>query len=236
EELEVGTINGSGAYGARTLQWFPNGLSLLVIDGVDNNQRKRFRQIDVKTGEVKLLFEGPWAIWTAALAADGKSVFYSLRGDGDHRLIRRHLNTGEETELFNVKSPGAGLFGLIASPDGTSLAFTRNLELAKRALFVLPIEGGVPRELHRSEWLDGKWIAEIGWTPDSRKLIVTADAKSLFVIPAGGGSLEPLGVTMQEVTNPGISPDGQRIVFGGRTRTEQLWVVRNLFHDQAKSR
>jgi hypothetical protein len=41
---------------------------------------------------------------------------------------------------------------------------------------------------------------------------------------------------MEEILTPLISPDGRRIVFGGRTGSEELWVIRNLLPDAAKTR
>jgi Tol biopolymer transport system component len=240
EERIVGTINGTGAYGARTLQWFPDGRSLLVIDRVDG-PRKRFRRIDIKSGEATLIFDGPWDVWTGALSYDGKDVFYSHQPEVDDlRLVKRRLDTGEEKELYRVQSDGAGFFGLIASPDGASLTFSLNIGIGKgqRALMVLSTEGGAPRELYRVG-NEGNWPLVMSWTRDSRTIVVgatTPKGHSLYAIPAAGGSLKPLGLNMEEIQTPAISPDGKRIVFGGRTVRRELWVVRNLLADLAKAR
>ena len=238
EERVVGAINGSGAYGARTLQWFPDGRSLLVIDAVD--RRKRFRRIDVISGEEKVVFDAPWEVWTGAVSHDGKDLFYSTRESREVdtvRLVKRNLDTGDEKELYQVETDGVGLFGLVASPDGTSLAFSCNMENAQRALFVLSTEGGVPRELYRTKF-EGIRPKDIHWTSDSRTLVVIVGngdkGEILYAIPAAGGSPKPLGLSMEEIQTPAISPDGRRIVFGGRTTKEELWVVRNLLSDLAR--
>jgi dipeptidyl aminopeptidase/acylaminoacyl peptidase len=229
EERVVGTINGSGAYGARTLQWFPDSRSLLVIDAVEF--RKRFRQIDVNSGEVKVLMEAPWSVWTGAVSSDGQALFYSYKEEGAVRLIKRRLDNGVETELFRAKSDGIGLFGLTASPDGTSLAYALNVENGRRALYVISTDGGTPREIHRSA-PEGIWVTDIRWMTDSRALVVVGSG-SVLAISAKGGDLKPLGLTMKEISGPTITPDGRRLVFGARMQREELWVVRNLLPDRA---
>jgi Tol biopolymer transport system component len=241
EERVVGTINGTGTYGARALQWFPDGRSLLVTDGV-NPRRKRFRRIDVISGEEKMVLDAPWEVWTGAVSADGKHLFYSTRESNQVdtvRLVKRNLETSDEKEIYQVETDGVGLFGLVASPDGASLAFSCNIENGQRALFVLPTEGGIPRELYRTKYEDGTWPMEMRWTSDSRTVVVVGAASAghaLYAIPAAGGSLKSLGLTMEEILTPLISPDGRRIVFGGRTGSEELWVIRNLLPDAAKTR
>jgi Tol biopolymer transport system component len=242
EERSVGTINGSGAYGARTLQWFPDGRSLLVIDGANDgasdSRKKRFRRIDVQSGEAQPVFEGPWTVWTGTISADGSSVYYSVKEEGTTlRLVKRQITTGDETELYRVDSLGTGLFSLVASPDGRSLAFSRNVDVEHRGLFVMPTDGGIPRELYRSNYVDKVWPKEMRWTSDSKNLLVVGDGStgdSLHIIPAEGGTLKPLGLREAEILTVSISPNGRRIVFGGRTVSEEFWVVRNLLSGLAK--
>ena len=54
------------------------------------------------------------------------------------------------------------------SPDGKSVAFTGTYE-GPRELYVLPLEGGVPRRL---TW-DGGPAPSVGWTPTGKVLYAT---------------------------------------------------------------
>ena len=237
----------STAYGARTLQWFPDSRSLLVNDLV--NRRKRFRQIDIASGDAKVVFDGPWGVWTSALSADGAVLFYSLK-DGARQppqLMKRQLATGLETEIYRTDfpTPGVGLFGLTASPDGKLLAFAPNTlpdggQPQQRLLMIMPTSGGKPRELLRSSRLFA--TNAMSWTKDSRHLILTASTpraaddereQQIYALPVDGGELKPLGLSMERTASRMVSADGQRIAFTAETRKQELWVIRNLLSEPA---
>jgi Tol biopolymer transport system component len=231
------------------LIWFPDSRSVLVLDTANN--RPRFRAIDVESSEARTLFEAPSQVWnTAALSPDGKALFYtsaellgSRSGPGDLkslRLIRRQLDTGDETELHRTQSTGIGFFGLTVSSDGSKLAFSLNIADRKRALMVMPTDGGSPREIYRTTRDDLSHNGAMIWTKDGKHLIVTArcgpGGHQLCAIPDEGGTLRPLGLGMLQITTRMISPDGRRLVLTHETRTPELWVIRNLLTETAKTR
>ena len=233
--------------GDRNVQWFPDSRSIILESS--SNNRKTFRQIDVETGGARVLFEGPYEIWrTAALSPDGKALFYSVfeRGaggaaEGTLRLVKRRLETGEETELYRTESKGIGFFGLTVSPDGSRLAFSVNVPDDKRALMVMPASGGAPGEIHRTGYNGLSPAGAMIWTNDGRHLVVTAkcgpgEDQQLCAIPTEGGELRPLGLRMQTISTRMISADGRRIAFTGATRKRELWVIRNLLPEPAKAR
>lgn len=231
------------------LLWFPDSRSVIVLDRANN--RPRFRAIDVETSAARTLFEAPFEIWnTAALSPDGKALFYasaellgSRSGPGDLkslRLVRRRLDTGDETELHRTQSTGVGLFGLTVSSDGLKLAFSANVADRKRALMVMPADGGSPREIYRTTGSDLSHNGAMIWTKDGKHLIVTArcgpGGPQLCAIPAEGGALRPLGLGMLQIATRMISSDGRRLALTHETRSPELWVIRNLLTETATSR
>ena len=200
------------ATGARVsygrLLWLQDSRSVIVLDRANN--RPRFRAIDVETSAARTLFEAPFEVWnTAALSPDGKALFYTSAdsfgsgGPGDLkslRLVRRQLDTGEESELHRTQSTGFGFFGLTVSSDGSRLAFSVNMADRKRALMVMPADGGSPREIYRTTVDDLSHDGAMIWTKDGKHLIVTArcgpGGPQLCAIPAEGGTLRPLGLGM----------------------------------------
>ena len=231
------------------LLWFPDSRSVIVLDRANN--RPRFRAIDVETSAARTLFEAPFEIWnTAALSPDGKALFYasaellgSRSGPGDLkslRLVRRRLDTGDETELHRTQSTGVGLFGLTVSSDGLKLAFSANVADRKRALMVMPADGGSPREIYRTTGSDLSHNGAMIWTKDGKHLIVTArcgpGGPQLCAVPAEGGALRPLGLGMLEITTRMISSDGRRLALTHETRSPELWVIRNLLTETPTSR
>jgi len=232
--------------GDRNLQWYPDSRSVLLQSTTPT--RKRFRRIDIATGETHSLFEGPYSIWrTTALAPDGQTLFYSVferSTDADQglvgtvRLIRRHLVTGEESELYRVQSEGIGFFALAVSPDGSRLAFKVNVADGQRALLIMPADGGTPREIHRAAYNQLHTQGAMIWSRDGRRLLVRAQCGGhvqLCAISVDGGDLTPLGLSITEFQTPMLSADGGRIAFTGTTRKRELWVIRNLLQDPVQA-
>ena len=230
-------------YGANTLHWFPDGNSVLLTDRVE--QRKRFRKIDIRTGESTTLFEGPWALWTGALSPDGTTLYYSVKEGESNRLVKRHLDSGTEEEIYRTPAlvaEGTGLFGLSVSPLGDRLVFTRNVDegcpgatqpTLCRLLMMVPSKGGEPREMLRSSRLF--FQGPIGWTSDGRHLIVSLSdsigrAEHLYAIVADTAEMKPLGLEMPNtnITSRIVSTDGRRIAVTRETSKNEIRALRNI--------
>jgi Tol biopolymer transport system component len=244
QERSVANLQGGG-YGARGPLWFPDGRALLALD--KPNRRTRIQRIDVDTGEAQVLFEGPYEIWTLiALSPDGRTLFYSIKvhdsslpPEGLVRLIRREIDGGAETVLYQTASEGAGIFGLAVSQDGNQIAFQVNLG-DTRALMVVSSQGGEARELMRQSIGDAiRAGGALTWTPDGRHLIVTGTSVSgrgeqLFALPVSGGPMRPLGREMSSISTRMLSADGRLLAFTATTEASvELWVVRNLIVPQS---
>jgi Tol biopolymer transport system component len=203
-----------------------------------------FRRVEVDTGKGRTVFEGDGGVWShAALAHDGRTLFYSLRhsnfeGAGSTvRLIRRDLETGHETELYRMESRAAGFFGVSLSPDGRRLAFMADVG-QDRALVTMPEEGGEIREIYRAPSVQGDleglhWWGAC-WTADGRYILVTRSvvtekqSDQLIAVPAEGGEPRVLAVMPGQIYNPAAPPDGRHIFFTSARRSHELWVMRNF--------
>ena len=216
--------------------WFPDARSLLVADIIKN--RKVFRRIDIETGQDRVVFDGPPEVWPLVrLSPDGKTFYYSTSEKNSKselrllRLMKRNLETGQESELYRAESRGVGFFGLSVSPDGSRLAFMANVEAPHRVLLTLSTEGGTPHELYRGDFNNPLPFAG-AWTKDSRNVLVHAkDGRltRLWAIPAEGGEPRKLDLAMETISQPAVSPDGRRVAFtGGQTKSE-VWMIQNLF-------
>jgi Tol biopolymer transport system component len=230
-------------YLARSLHWYPDSRSVLLEDA--NNNRRRFQRINVETGEARTVFEGPYEVWTTAeLSKDGKDLFYSIfdpssEKDGKRlvRLIRRDIESGQETELYRQETSGIGFFGMTLSPDGKDLAFSANREDGRR-LLIVPTRGGAVTEIFRgSSELPLPWGAT--WTKDGRFVIAPTGGMNrvqLQAFPIVGGEPRPLGVSMTGISSPSVTPDGRHILFTGARRSQELWVMRNILPQLQTSR
>ena len=74
----------------------------------------------------------------------------------------------------------------------------------------------------------------LGWTPDSRNvLFVKGNAtnlkmRSLWRVPATGGKLTPIGLEMEKLREPVISPNGKHIAFTAGGNKTELWSMENF--------
>jgi Tol biopolymer transport system component len=52
--------------------------------------------------------------------------------------------------------------------------------------------------------------------------------RSLWKVPAKGGEAESMGIEMEKLREPTISPDGSRIAFTGGDTKEEVWALEGL--------
>ena len=234
--LPVQIRQGGYVPGYLSPQWFPDGRGLLVWDTSDT--RWTFKRIDMETGESKVLLEGRQIYHIVKLSPDGRALYYSRRSEKAPgatfeliQLMKRDLATSQDTELYRVESPGVGLFGLAISPDGANLSFSRNLpENGKRVLIVVPTAGGAAREIYQGNY--SKPTPFMGaWSADGRHILIAslADKRSeLWAIPAEGGEIRNLGISMEQISFGDLSPDGRMLSFTSTRSDGELWAIENL--------
>ncbi len=227
--------------------WFPDSRSVLVPDLV-NHGRAVFRRTDVYTAEEQEVFERayPDTHTGVRLSPDGRTLYFGYRVASDEtlHLMKRNLETGQEMELYRVKSSGVGFFGLAVSPDGARLAFSVNSEPGKnyRELMTLSTQGGEPRVLYRDTMRDLSPVA-VTWTRDGSQILIAAltdDGRNqrarLWAVPATGGERRPLDISSWGVASPSFSPDGRRLAIHFRQFKRELWGIDNLLSEMRASR
>jgi Tol biopolymer transport system component len=221
-------------------RWFPDSQSLMVPDA-DSGQQFMFRRVDVQTGRESELFAHPWgaSIYPlAALSPDGKLLYYTASEAGPNPdlhillLLRRDLETRQETELYRATSPGVGLFGLCLSPEGGQLAFMTQVGANQRTLTTLPTAGGPPRELYRGDSNHPLPAAAV-WTRDGKYVLAVSledgsNQQRLWAFPSDGGEPRKLDLTMSAIRSMQLSPDGRRLAFTGTQARPGVWTIKNL--------
>ena len=223
-------------------QWFPDGRTLLIA-AEDRRDRVSFYRFEVETGQIDLirqnitveLDQGPFP----ALAPDGKTIFY-LHGDPEdnYRSLRVYeIDSAQEKEVHRV-APPLHFTRFALSADGQRVAFILHDDATDaRVLQTVPATGGEARELlrpakpyHLSEY-DG-----LSWTPEGQHIFVLRHTPQaghdhdLCRVPADGGELESLGLTMKRVRGPSIHPDGRRLAFtaGPLFAAAEVWALENF--------
>ncbi len=153
-----------------------------------------FRQITFSRGEVG----------SALFAPDGQTIVYSAAWDG--RPFEIFINRPESPESRPFGLPPAELAAISATGEMAvilnprrSAAFTKTGRLAR-----ISIAGGAPRDiLDDVQWAD--------WSPDGKDLAIVRNsgAKNRLEYPIG----KPLYETAGWISNPRISPSGDRVAF-----------------------
>jgi len=110
-------------------------------------------------------------------------------------------------------------------------------------IFVVPAEGGTPRQLTDGDYEDavGEFSSSHGpqWTPDGRKLIFSAIRKpewewivgdsEIYSVSVDSGEIRPLTRREGPDSNPAVSPDGKWIAYTGFDEKRYSYTVTRLY-------
>lgn len=111
------------------------------------------------------------------------------------------------------------------SPDGRQLVVSDSTETGQSCIYILPIDGGVPRCVTMRT--PSYWH---GWSPDGARLAYVGHRGvrfALYSCPVGGGHETCVTDAFDHVDGPDYTPDGEWIWFNGeRDAAVDLWRIR----------
>ena len=184
---------------------------------------------DIVTGERKLLKEFDCLIEAPNWSRDGKYLVYNSGG----KIFRYWLETGavEQVETgFAINCNNDHLLSF----DGKQLAVSHSEEKMASRIYLLPIDGGTPKEVtpNAPSYLHG-------WSPDGNTLAYCAFREGkrgdIYTVFACGG--EEVRLTFGEGHNDGpeYSPNGKDIWFNStRSGLMQLWRMKTDGSEQTQ--
>jgi len=199
------------------MSWAPDGRSVIAL-GITMGTETGIFRIDTETSEITKLADMGLA---PKLCPDGKTlVFQGFQGDGPS-IMKRNLDTGEESEV--VKG-GTMFYDL--SPDGREVVFQ-----VEGAIKTVSLDGGEPRELFRGP-VRPSWYYGLRWTRDSRYIIARArntETSEILLVSAQGGTPLKLDLSIPKMESFTLHPDNRRFAFSVKEESKsELWVMENF--------
>jgi Tol biopolymer transport system component len=210
-------------------RWSKDGRSFLT-DGTDVKGRRALYRIDAETGDLSFIHERPGAI--VQWSPDERTIYYRLGGS----IIERTLATGAERVLFRERARGNSI-SIKVSPDGKHIA---SIEVAGdiRTLFLIPIAGGSPQELWRTNPPESADGFALEWTPDSQALLVSKSwdsrRRERWLLPVAAPSqarrIEIDAEWQGAMGGLALHPDGRRVAFTAAAgdRGAEVWAIENV--------
>jgi dipeptidyl aminopeptidase/acylaminoacyl peptidase len=122
-----------------------------------------------------------------------------------------------------------------------SLVYRRDrvgfLEEGSVHIFLVPAEGGTPRQLTSGDWDHGS--SGISWTPDGREVLFSSHRvegaeyiyreSEIYAVAVEGGDIRQLTGRRGPDNNPVVSPDGRLVAYTGYDYNENTYTEQKLY-------
>ena len=209
-------------------RWSPSGDRLLWVSSQDGSSQLWLRWMD--TGEearITNLTESPGDV---SWSPDGEWIAFTqfVEADPDPALAQGMPSPPEGADWA---APAVVIDDISYKSDGQ----TGFLREGNRHVFVVPAEGGTPRQITRGPFDHGDPV----WTPDGSSLVVVANRRDdaeleandtdLYEVSLADGAMTRLTDRYGPDGNPAVSPDGRTIAYTGFDDRLQGYQVSRLY-------
>jgi Tol biopolymer transport system component len=229
--------------------WLPDGKAVVLAGLRKGGQERALYRVDLpglRTTKIYADADGR-RLGVYECATDGPFMYVVSTDTGQAaaqrgpRIDRIDLAGGGRRELF--RAPQDQVINSIAlSPDGRTLSIIIRLDRSRRALLVMPSEGGQPRQIHEVQPVTG--MIDHRWALDGRSILYVQgpqESRTSFlrsVRADGGGALpEPIFQWTVALFTPRFHPNGRLLAFTGRPNegtSSEVWVIENLREELKK--
>jgi Tol biopolymer transport system component len=216
----------SGNRNDSTPRWSPDGRKLLYASSEDGTVQLYLRWMD--TGQTAKLTQLPRSPAGLSWSPDGRWIAFSMLVPERPKPIAKLPLKPKGAEWA---PPPKIIEGVRYRADGAGY-----LENGYTQLFVLSADGGTPRQLTSGRY---HHRAQADWTPDSRKLLFSANRNEdweysplnteVYELEAVSGELKGLTRRVGPDRNPKVSPDGATIAYLGFDDHLQGYQVTRLY-------
>src|SRR5690242_6648602 len=217
--------------------WSPDGSRIAYIaQGEPRGAQIFVRYMDAEgaTSQVTHADQGPADVkWSP----DGKWLGFSM------------FVPSQRTWKIDMPEAPKGAHWTAAPRYVTSLHFKQDrvgfMETGNRHLFVVPADGGTPRQVTRGNWSVGSRFDALDgavgwdWMPDSRRIVFDglADSTSdlnyrnsnVYVVDVTTGGLTRLTSQDGAWSGPAVSPNGRKIAYRGYVQVHDSYHTSELY-------
>ncbi len=217
--------------------WSPDGRTIAFLRKLsENSTSTALVLIPQRGGRERVLAEldgatspldGPYLTWTP----DSRWLICPVWGAGRWALHLVSVETGQQRRLTSPPADAVGDTSPAVSPDGRTLAFTRESSVAARTdLYLVSLgEGYTPLgEAHRVP-SDNLWSGDPSWTPDGNEIVFssgTFTASGLWRMAASKPAApRRLPFAPDNAFAPALSRQGNRLAYVVSRYVTSIWRV-----------
>jgi len=207
-------------------RWSPDGSRILYVAAENGARQLWVHWLDTgRSAPITRLTESPSGL---AWSPDGKQIAFSMAVPAQSKPFAEMPAPPEGAEWA---PPPRVIEKVVYRADGSGYlpdAFTH--------LFVVPAEGGTPRQITSGDFQHG---GTPSWTPDGKYLVFSAnreddwelDARDteVYELEVASGEIRPLTDRQGPDGSPVVSSDGTRIAYLGFDDREQGYQVTHLY-------
>lgn len=191
---------------------FPDHNEIILIPALGGAERKIYE----KASYASISFSSDGKLLAAAELDLSKN---------EAGIFTINLQSGEKTRLTTPAAPAVDHTPRF-SPDGKSFAFIRYFSSFRREIFVVPANGGEPRQITH----DNARIYGLAWSNDSEKLFFTSfragNQLNLWEISINKpDELQMISTGSKNLQDLAISPNGKTVAFVEETADENIWEI-----------
>ena len=200
----------SGAAQATSPRWSADSERIAYVRSEENGSTIHVRWMDTgQTAQVVSLQKNPSSLtWSP----DGRWLAFSMRVDAASEPLAQPPEMPEGAEW---SEPVKVIDSVIYRRDGKGF-----LEPAYAHIFVVPADGGTPRQLTAGSF---DYEGPFSWTPDSTDIVFAGNQnkdweyqrieRDIYSVSVTNGTLKKLSEKAGGETLPVISPDGRKIAY-----------------------
>jgi acylaminoacyl-peptidase len=216
---------GAGEYASPV--WSPDGRTLAFV-AREPGSGVHLRTLYLDTMQTATLARLPAGAQNLTWSPDGATLAFQMfvKEKG-----REPAGMPAKPEGADWAAPARVVDRLVYRADGEGM-----LEAGFTQIFVLPADGGAPRQL---TWAARNHDGRLSWSPDGARLLFSANAEEnweyepvesdIYELVIASGAIRRLTSRRGLEDEPALSPDGRRLAYVGFDDREQGYQVTELY-------